>query len=70
MGDKDQIRERIWGILERERVALFPRAHGRIPNFKGAEMAARLLSTLPEWQRAKNIKPIPILLKGLFVNWR
>lgn len=56
---KNRIREKIWGILEKERVALFPGARGRIPNFKGAEMAARLLSTLPEWQRAKNIKANP-----------
>jgi 5-formyltetrahydrofolate cyclo-ligase len=59
MDDKNQIREKIWGILENEGVALFPGARGRIPNFKGAEMAARLLSTLPEWQRAKNIKCNP-----------
>jgi len=40
-------------------VALFPGAHGRIPNFKGAEIAARFLSNLPEWQKAKNIKANP-----------
>jgi len=59
MDTKNEVRERIWGILEKERVALFPGARGRIPNFKGAEMAAHLLSTLPEWQRAKNIKANP-----------
>jgi len=36
MDTKNKIREKIWRILERERVALFPGAHGRIPNFKGA----------------------------------
>jgi len=56
---KNEIREKIWRILEKEEVALFPGARGRIPNFKGAEMAARLLSTLSEWQRAKNIKTNP-----------
>jgi len=56
---KDEIRERIWRILEKEEVALFPGARGRIPNFKRAEMAARFLSTLPEWQRAKNMKANP-----------
>jgi 5-formyltetrahydrofolate cyclo-ligase len=40
-------------------VALFPGANGRIPNFKGADKAALLLSTLPEWQKAKSIKANP-----------
>lgn len=56
---KNEIREKIWRILEKGKVALFPGARGRIPNFKGAEMAARRLSTLSEWQRAKNIKTNP-----------
>jgi 5-formyltetrahydrofolate cyclo-ligase len=59
METKSEIREKIWEILEKERVALFPGARGRIPNFKGAEIAARLLWTLPEWQRAKSIKANP-----------
>lgn len=59
MYNKHEVREKIWAILEREGVALFPGAHGRIPNFKGAEKAAHLLSKLPEWQRAKNIKANP-----------
>jgi 5-formyltetrahydrofolate cyclo-ligase len=45
--------------LEKERVALFPGARGRIPNFRGANEAARLLSTLPEWQKALHIKANP-----------
>jgi len=57
--NKNRIRERIWAILEKEGVALFPGARGRIPNFKGADKAARLLSTLPDWQKAKNIKANP-----------
>jgi 5-formyltetrahydrofolate cyclo-ligase len=40
-------------------VVLFPGARGRIPNFKGAERAASVLSELPEWQRARNIKANP-----------
>jgi 5-formyltetrahydrofolate cyclo-ligase len=57
--DKAEIREKIWRILEEEGVALFPGAHGRIPNFKGADKAALLLFTLPEWQKAKGIKANP-----------
>ena len=56
---KQQIREKIWSLLEKEGVALFPGAHGRIPNFKGAELAAKLLPTLPEWQKARHIKANP-----------
>jgi 5-formyltetrahydrofolate cyclo-ligase len=56
---KDEIRKRIWAILEKEGVALFPGARGRIPNFKGAEKAAQHLATLPEWQRAAHIKANP-----------
>jgi 5-formyltetrahydrofolate cyclo-ligase len=45
--------------LEKERVTLFPGARGRIPNFRGANEAARLLSILPEWQKAGDIKANP-----------
>ena len=58
---KNQIRERIWMTLEKEGVALFPGANGRIPNFKGAEVAARFISTLPQWQKTKNMKVNPDL---------
>src|SRR5439155_130950 len=38
---KQKLRERIWTLLERRRVARFPfPATGRIPNFQGAEQAA------------------------------
>src|SRR5439155_16724495 len=45
--------------LEREGVARFPGARGRIPNFKGAEAAARRLAALPQWQASKTIKANP-----------
>ncbi len=56
---KDIIRKNVCRALEREGVALFPGARGRIPNFKGADQAALPLSTLPYWQRAQNIKANP-----------
>ena len=56
---KKEIRERIWSLLEKEDVTLFPGARGRIPNFKGAELGAKLLVTLPEWQKAHQIKANP-----------
>lgn len=57
--DKNRIREKVWRALEREGVAFFPGAHRRIPNFKGADKAAALLSKLPEWQKAHSIKANP-----------
>jgi 5-formyltetrahydrofolate cyclo-ligase len=47
--------------MEREGVARFPGARGRIPNFIGAEEAASLLSQMEVWQRAKTIKSNPDL---------
>jgi 5-formyltetrahydrofolate cyclo-ligase len=56
---KQEVRERIWKRLERERAARFPGAQGRIPNFRGAEQAAARLAELPEWQAARVIKANP-----------
>lgn len=36
---KNEIREKIWMTPEKEGVAFFPGARGRILNFKGSEMA-------------------------------
>lgn len=56
---KQRHRERIWNRLQREGVARFPGAPGRIPNFVGAEAAAERLASLPEWQSARVIKANP-----------
>jgi 5-formyltetrahydrofolate cyclo-ligase len=57
---KPQLRERIWTLLARRRVARFPfPVTGRIPNFDGAEQAAALAAALPEWQRARRLKCNP-----------
>jgi len=54
--DKDKIRREIWEKMERLNIARFPRpVFGRIPNFVGAEKAAELLRTLPEWKKAETI---------------
>ncbi|RPJ00867.1 MAG: 5-formyltetrahydrofolate cyclo-ligase, partial [Deltaproteobacteria bacterium] len=55
----NRIREKIWKTLEKEKVALFPGARGRIPNFKGADKAAQLLAMLPDWKNARAIKANP-----------
>lgn len=56
---KDELRARIWSRLTERRVARFPGAQGRIPNFLGAEAAARRLGELDAWQRARVIKCNP-----------
>jgi 5-formyltetrahydrofolate cyclo-ligase len=56
---KQQIRERVWGMLESENVSRFPGAKGRIPNFKGAEQCAERVAELQVWKRAKVIKANP-----------
>jgi 5-formyltetrahydrofolate cyclo-ligase len=56
---KEAVRERVWATLERERVARFPGARGRIPNFVGAERAAERLAATPEWRDARVLKCNP-----------
>lgn len=52
--EKQKLREYIWNLLEEKGVARppFP-IKNRIPNFKGSEKAAKLLTTLNEWKSAK-----------------
>ena len=59
MDPKQEVRERIWDLLERGRAPRFPGARGRIPNFIGAEAAAARLADLPEWQAARVVKANP-----------
>jgi 5-formyltetrahydrofolate cyclo-ligase len=56
---KDEVRERVWALMESERVARFPGARGRIPNFIGAEKAADRLAGCAEWQAAQVLKVNP-----------
>jgi len=57
---KQDLRERIWDLLEAEGIARFPfPPHDRIPNFAGAEAAAALLGETDEWQAAEAIKANP-----------
>lgn len=60
MVSKEEIRKKIWHLLEEKDIALFPRpVFGRIPNFKGADIAAQKLSTIPEFVSAEVIKVSP-----------
>jgi 5-formyltetrahydrofolate cyclo-ligase len=56
---KQAVRERVWALLERERVARFPGARGRIPNFAGAPVAAARPAALPAWRAADVVKANP-----------
>ena len=56
---KQAVRERVWALLERERVARFPGATGRIPNFAGAPTIAARLASLPAWRAAGVVKANP-----------
>jgi len=56
---KDTLREAIWSLLQKQKVARFPGAEGRIPNFIGAEACARRLAEAAWWQKSKVLKINP-----------
>ena len=56
---KQAIRERVWSLFIERGVARFPGAMGRIPNFIGAEAAARRLAESPAWRAARVVKCNP-----------
>jgi 5-formyltetrahydrofolate cyclo-ligase len=59
MRSKEEVREEVWRAMEREGVARFPGAEGRIPNFAGAKAAAERLARHPAWTNAETIKANP-----------
>jgi 5-formyltetrahydrofolate cyclo-ligase len=56
---KAALRERVWAELDRPGVARFPKPFNRIPNFVGAEAAARRLAETDEWRAASTLKSNP-----------
>ncbi|HUA28486.1 MAG TPA: 5-formyltetrahydrofolate cyclo-ligase [Streptosporangiaceae bacterium] len=56
---KAAMREEVWAAMRAARVARFPGAAGRIPNFTGAEAAAERLRGTPAWQAAATVKSNP-----------
>jgi 5-formyltetrahydrofolate cyclo-ligase len=56
---KAALREEVWEALRAAKVARFPGAVGRIPNFTGAEAAAERLRDLPGWKSAATVKANP-----------
>lgn len=60
MRTKDEIRKTVWKLLEEKGIARFPKPIiGRIPNFVGAEEAARVLCRTPIYRKAEVIKVNP-----------
>ncbi len=50
---KDEIRKKIWYLLEDKNVADFPRpCYGRIPNFKGSRNVSERIKELTEFEKA------------------
>ena len=57
---KHGIRVKIWDAMEELGIARFPRpVKGRIPNFVGAEEAARLLASTRIWRSSRVVKVNP-----------
>jgi len=56
---KAALREQVWADLDRPGVARFPKPANRIPNFVGAEAAARRLAQVEEWAPATTLKSNP-----------
>jgi 5-formyltetrahydrofolate cyclo-ligase len=56
---KAELRDEVWSAMRAAKVARFPGAAGRIPNFTGAEAAAERLRATPEWQAARTLKSNP-----------
>ena len=56
---KAALRQDVWDAMRAAKVARFPGAVGRIPNFTGAEAAAESLRGTPEWQAASTLKANP-----------
>jgi len=56
---KQAAREKVWALLDQAGAVLPPGAHGRIPNFTGADRAAERLSQLDEWRHAQVVKANP-----------
>jgi len=56
---KADLREEVWSAMRTAKVARFPGAEDRIPNFVGAEAAAGRLRDLAAWDAARTLKANP-----------
>ena len=56
---KAALRQEVWAAMREARIARFPGAAGRIPNFTAAEAAAERLRGTAAWQAAGTVKANP-----------
>jgi 5-formyltetrahydrofolate cyclo-ligase len=56
---KAVLRDEVWTAMREAKVARFPGAENRIPNFVGAEDAAEALRATDAWARARTVKSNP-----------
>jgi 5-formyltetrahydrofolate cyclo-ligase len=56
---KAALRQEVWSAMSAAKVARFPGAAGRIPNFVGAEAAAERLRATDVWRGAGTVKANP-----------
>lgn len=69
--EKDTVRDDVWDALVSSGVNVGP-VHSRIPNFAGADLAAKNLARLPAWTAARTVKcnpdppQIPVRLRALY----
>ncbi|MDX1657236.1 MAG: 5-formyltetrahydrofolate cyclo-ligase, partial [Nitriliruptorales bacterium] len=56
---KAELRQQVWDAISDAGVGRFPGAHGRIPNFTGAEDAAERLRDTDAWRSAATLKSNP-----------
>lgn len=63
LNGKNEIREQVWKLMEEKNcVRKYPiSCHGKIPNFKGNQFAAKKVAKLREFKKAKVIKVNPSL---------
>ena len=54
--EKENLRNKIWSLMEKRGLGDFPfPLKGRIPNFKGSDLAAEKVRSLEVWKKAKVI---------------
>jgi 5-formyltetrahydrofolate cyclo-ligase len=56
---KAAVRQEVWDAMRAARIARFPGAAGRIPNFTGAEAAAERLRATAQWAATSTVKANP-----------
>jgi 5-formyltetrahydrofolate cyclo-ligase len=59
LAKKAALRDAVWNSMNVKGIVRFPAPANRIPNFVGAEAAARRLAETDEWQRARTVKSNP-----------